>query len=87
MKRVMYKVVLFQKGFAFKQSLLLRNVSNVRIVFQLLTFKVSLSGPKTFEKRAPDLNQAFSVIPYIFMKEDTKERFLIKWLNVITETF
>ena len=38
------------KGFAFKQSLQLCNVSNVRIflVFQLRTFKVGFSGPKTF---------------------------------------
>ena len=37
-------------GFAFKQSLHLCSVSNVRIflVFQLRTFKVGVSGPKTF---------------------------------------
>ena len=37
-------------GFAFKQSLHLCNFSNLRIflVFQLRTFKVGISGPKTF---------------------------------------
>ena len=45
-------------GFAFKQSLHLCSVSNLRIffVFQLRTFKVGFSGPKlcgAFEKQAP----------------------------------
>ena len=45
-------------GLEFKQSLHLCNVSNLIIflVFQLRTFKVGFSGPKTFrgfEKRAP----------------------------------
>ena len=37
-------------GFAFKQTLYLCSVSNLRIllVFQLRTFKVVFSGPKTF---------------------------------------
>ena len=37
-------------GFAFKQRLHLYSVSNLRIflVFQLRTFKVGFSGPKTF---------------------------------------
>ena len=37
-------------GFAFKQSLHLRSVSNLRIllVCQLRSFKVGFSGPKTF---------------------------------------
>ena len=37
-------------GFAFKQRSHLRSVSNLRIVlvFQLRTFKVGFSGPKTF---------------------------------------
>ena len=37
-------------GFAFKQSLHLHSVSNLRIflVFQLRPFKVGFSGPKTF---------------------------------------
>ena len=37
-------------GFAFKQGLHLCSVSNLRIllVFQLRSFKVGFSGPKTF---------------------------------------
>ena len=52
-------------GFAFKQSLHFCSVSSPRIflVFQLRTFKVGFSGPKTFrgfEKQGPDPDIFFS---------------------------
>ena len=59
-------------GFAFKQSLHLCSVSNLRIflVFQLRTFRVGFSGPKTFcglLRNGPQLSKCR--FPILFVKE------------------